>query len=217
MKRARYALLLMHCVVLLFACSKDKKLEDPQVESGAGGGIVYREFNQTVEWEQYNQLNNHIDIDIDDDSTNELAFYIVSEAGNILDVEYDNIYVQTYCPESSDKIYFANYVGGTDPYLYVLTTSNSVGTLISDELGENFERDITNLSVKINDHNGALQFTEGDFYGAGDSYIGFKIKIEDEYHFGWLRVNLSSDLKTLQIIDGAYQSEPDVPINAGTR
>lgn len=212
----RNILVIIIVVLAITSCSKDKNLQDKQVnQTQEGGGIVYKQFNQTIEWEQANQFN-HVDIDIDGDSTNETAFYLVSEYGTILDISYDNILVQTYCPESSSKIYFSNYEGGNDPYIYVLTKSNAPGTLINDELGENFERDITYLSVKINDHNGALQYTEGDFYGAGDTYIGFKIKIDDEYHFGWLRVNLSADLKTLQIIDGAYQSEPDVPINAGT-
>lgn len=215
MKISRFIIILSSLILISVGCSKDKNLQDKQVGTPEGGGIIYRQFNQTIEWEQANQFN-HIDIDIDEDSTNELAFYIVSEYGTILDVSYDNILVQTYCPESSSKIYFANYEGGDDPYIYVLTKPNSAGTLINDELGDNFERDITYLSVKVNSGNGSLQYTTGDFYGAGDTYMGFKIKIEDEYHYGWLRVNLSGDLKTLQIIDGAYQSEPDVPINAGT-
>ncbi|MBP9151749.1 MAG: hypothetical protein KBF73_05660 [Flavobacteriales bacterium] len=55
----------------------------------------------------------------------------------------------------------------------------------------------------------------GDFNGAGDSYIGFKIEIEEKYHFGWIRVNLSADFKTLEIIDGAYNNAEEAPIRAG--
>ncbi len=55
----------------------------------------------------------------------------------------------------------------------------------------------------------------GDFNGAGDSYIGFKIEIEEKYHFGWIRVNLSADFKTLEIIDGAYNNAAEAPIRAG--
>ncbi|MCF8459686.1 MAG: fibronectin type III domain-containing protein [Flavobacteriales bacterium] len=55
----------------------------------------------------------------------------------------------------------------------------------------------------------------GDFNGAGDSYIGFKIEIDEKYHFGWIRVSLSSDFKTLEIIDGAYNNADETPIRAG--
>lgn len=206
----------MLIAAIFFSCKKDKSAANNTSGSASTeGGIIYRQLNRSIAWEQYN-LFNHIDIDLDEDSTNELSFYIVSESGSILDVSYDNIYVQTYCPESSDKIYFANYEGGTDPNLYNLATAVPIGSLINDETGDNFELDNTNLAVKKNDQNGAVQFTLGDFYGAGDTFLGFKIKIEDNYHFGWLRVNLAPDLKTLLIIDGAYQSEADLPINAGT-
>ena len=55
----------------------------------------------------------------------------------------------------------------------------------------------------------------GDFNGAGDSYIGFKIEIDEKFHFGWIRVNLSNDFKTLEIIDGAYNNAEETPIRAG--
>ena len=38
-----------------------------------------------------------------------------------------------------------------------------------------------------------------------------------KYHFGWLRVNLSSDFKTFKVIDGAYNIIAETPIAMGAK
>lgn len=38
-----------------------------------------------------------------------------------------------------------------------------------------------------------------------------------KYHFGWLRVNLSSDFKTYKVIDGAYNIIAEIPIAMGAK
>lgn len=55
--------------------------------------------------------------------------------------------------------------------------------------------------------------------GAGEKYIPLAIEnpITSKYHYGWIRVSLSADLKTLQIIDGAYSFIPGVPIPMGAK
>lgn len=55
--------------------------------------------------------------------------------------------------------------------------------------------------------------------GAGEKYIPLAIEnpITSKYNYGWVRISLSSDLKTLQIIDGAYNFIPDVPIGMGEK
>jgi hypothetical protein len=205
-------------ILIFSSCKKEKtpssNNQNASPQDSLQSVIIHRVFNSTVEWEQYNQFN-HVDIDIDNDSVDEVAFYLRSTAGTILDVTYDDIYVETYCPESSEKIYFANYEDTQEGYDFRLTKAVPAGTLIDEDTGDDFAYDLTTLSAKINEQNGNLQFSIGEFYSAGDAYIGFKIQIEDNYHFGWIRVNLSADMKTLQIIDAAYQSQPDVPINAG--
>lgn len=43
------------------------------------------------------------------------------------------------------------------------------------------------------------------FAGAGDKYIAIALinPLSHQFNYGWIRVNLSSDFKTLKVIDGA--------------
>lgn len=57
------------------------------------------------------------------------------------------------------------------------------------------------------------------FAGAGDKYIAILIinPLSHRFHYGWVRLNLSSDFKTLKVIDGAYNAIPDIPIAMGAK
>ncbi len=59
----------------------------------------------------------------------------------------------------------------------------------------------------------------GAFSGAGDKFIPllFINTITSKKHYGWMRINLSSDNKTFKIIDGAYNLIPDVPLKMGAK
>ncbi len=57
--------------------------------------------------------------------------------------------------------------------------------------------------------------------GQGDKYIAFALRdaiaAPDDLHTGWMKVNLSSDLKTLTIKELAYQKNPGVGIKVGAK
>lgn len=55
------------------------------------------------------------------------------------------------------------------------------------------------------------------FAGSGDKYVPVFVNntITGKFHYGWIRVNMSSDHNTLKIIDGAYNIIPEVPIKMG--
>ncbi|MBK9328442.1 MAG: hypothetical protein IPM95_03820 [Sphingobacteriales bacterium] len=55
--------------------------------------------------------------------------------------------------------------------------------------------------------------------GAGDKFIPVAIDnpLTTQYHYGWVRINVSADLKTIQVIDGAYNYIPDVPVEMGAK
>lgn len=53
-----------------------------------------------------------------------------------------------------------------------------------------------------------------NFRGLGDRYIGCKFRIGINTHYGWIRVNLDTNLK-LVVKDYAYEKKPNTTINAG--
>lgn len=57
------------------------------------------------------------------------------------------------------------------------------------------------------------------YAGAGDQFIPLLLRnpITGKIHYGWVRVNVSSDYVTFKLIDGAYNVVPDVPVKMGVR
>jgi hypothetical protein len=52
--------------------------------------------------------------------------------------------------------------------------------------------------------------------GQGNKYLPVAmVKNDSTLIYGWLQVNLSSDNKTLKIIDGAYSTLDNTPIKMG--
>jgi hypothetical protein len=56
----------------------------------------------------------------------------------------------------------------------------------------------------------------GPFPGNGDQYIGVRFFIGSDLHYGWIRVNVSNTCNSINIIDWAYELEPEAGILAGT-
>lgn len=52
--------------------------------------------------------------------------------------------------------------------------------------------------------------------GATDQYIGVRFVISGDVHYGWIRVDVGSDGKSLTFKDYAYEQTPDTPIEAGS-
>ena len=53
--------------------------------------------------------------------------------------------------------------------------------------------------------------------GLGNKFIPVFVfnTITSKFHYGWIRINISSDHKTFKLIDGAYNLIPDVPLKMG--
>ncbi|MEZ5053667.1 MAG: hypothetical protein R2807_02685 [Chitinophagales bacterium] len=56
-----------------------------------------------------------------------------------------------------------------------------------------------------------------DVVGAGDVFIGIRFIIDGQYHYGWLKVAVSTDFKTINIKEVAYNKIPNVAIKAGEK
>lgn len=53
--------------------------------------------------------------------------------------------------------------------------------------------------------------------GKSNQYIGVKFKIGSTYHYGWLKIDVSEDNRTLTIKECAYNTTPNQPIAAGSQ
>lgn len=53
--------------------------------------------------------------------------------------------------------------------------------------------------------------------GAGDKFIGFKFGLSDGPHYGWMKINLSTDYKTFKIIELAYHKTANTEIAVGAK
>ena len=51
--------------------------------------------------------------------------------------------------------------------------------------------------------------------GTTDKYLGVKFKIGTEVHYGWVKMNVSSDFETVTVTEIGYESSPGIPIKAG--
>lgn len=58
--------------------------------------------------------------------------------------------------------------------------------------------------------------TYGYFPGAGDKFLGLKFMINNQFHYGWARMNVQGGAAlTTKLKDYAYESQPGVGISAG--
>jgi len=58
---------------------------------------------------------------------------------------------------------------------------------------------------------------QSEFKGKGDKFVGVKFKIGTDFHYGWMKINLSSDARTLVISEVAYDTRANTPITIGAR
>jgi len=57
----------------------------------------------------------------------------------------------------------------------------------------------------------------GRFQGQGDKYLGFRFYKNDEYQYGWIKINCSQHNDTLKIIEYAYNKKVNGFIRAGQK
>lgn len=59
--------------------------------------------------------------------------------------------------------------------------------------------------------------TQGAVSGGSEAFIGVRFDISGATHYGWIRVEMSADSKSMTIKDYAYESTADTPIMAGSQ
>ena len=64
---------------------------------------------------------------------------------------------------------------------------------------------------------GTLETSSIGIAGAGDKLIGFRFSAVDGTHYGWMKVNIPDDYKSLKVVELAYHKTPDTEIEAGVK
>jgi len=64
---------------------------------------------------------------------------------------------------------------------------------------------------------GSYNFKGGDWQNATDKYLGLRISINGKWHYGWARLDITSNGTAFIIKDYAYESSPETQIWAGVK
>ena len=64
-------------------------------------------------------------------------------------------------------------------------------------------------------NSGSVLINYTDAVGVGDVLIGIRFIIDEKYHYGWLKVAVSADFKSIMVNEVAYNKLPNIPIKAG--
>ncbi|MFN8236983.1 MAG: hypothetical protein U0T77_02345 [Chitinophagales bacterium] len=195
-KNTLYTFLLPVISILLIAailtsCTKEANEQN----------IVYKSFNRTV--------------------TSTAGTFVVDS----LDINSDN-YVDfafgLYKSSAADSAVIA-VIGRVQNASLVDSTQNFGSLLLSKPLSKN-EVPVALVPTKREWYRGAfcaskVGTTTLGIAGAGDKFIPLAVKNNEtgKYHYGWIRINVSSDYVTLKIIDGAYNFLPEIPVKMGAK
>ncbi|MBE0641085.1 MAG: T9SS type A sorting domain-containing protein [Bacteroidales bacterium] len=57
--------------------------------------------------------------------------------------------------------------------------------------------------------------TYGNWFGATNKYMGLRFKIGTDWHYGWVRLDIPTDVSSMTVKDFAYEAIANTPIAAG--
>jgi len=104
-------------------------------------------------------------------------------------------------PSNNDVEIVGTDLGGGSWEVSGLTSGTAIGP------GSSFNPDNSFIIVS------ASFFGASNFPTGTDAFIGFKLPVGSNTHYGWIRVNINGNDMTIK--DWAYEDTPNTPINAG--
>ncbi|MBK9457838.1 MAG: T9SS type A sorting domain-containing protein [Bacteroidetes bacterium] len=195
------------------------------IHEPVNGEVIYTDLEPDIILPGPNDL---YPFDIDNSGSNELRFYNFSFAY----YNYTNFSYRTRQAIMIDSMYDGVYVAALADWTYysgiIKYASALVAGVLIDEYDHWYKMDnpVDNFAMA------ALTFTN---VGAGtgtdscnncywynesisetvNGFLAVKFKIEDNFHYGWIRCDVLDEGRTLVIKDYAYEDEPNNPIVAG--
>lgn len=178
---------------LFTSCKKDNEADDPN--------IVYTSFDKTLSVSAGVSKQDSLDINLD---------------------TYKEFLIYAGFTGTGDTA--ASYlIGNTYAGVYIDSTQKYGSTYLIKPVEKGQVPDAIVTTVKKWSGYSYVALKESaaisGFAGAGDIYVpvAFRNPITSRFHYGWIRLNLSSDFSTYKAIDCGYNLVPDVPIAMGAK
>lgn len=192
MKTGLYRWSFFLIIIILTSCEKNiKKDDDKKIKHGK---VYFQEINDTI---FKDNLEKTIRIDLNDDRTDDLIFEIINLNNyNTTSIHEDDTLaarVATSTTELLDK----------STYGY------------PDALDSNTSIDATKTWMKHEHAVLGTLYMGGMFDGKGAKYLGLRLSKNNEYYYGWVKVDCSFNKDTLRIINCGIMDTPNQTIKTG--
>lgn len=205
------SLILFVSAVSMVSCKKDT--------TAPASTVVYKSLGLTITNGAVSgsTTNQSLNLDVDNDNTDDFAVGVGTSwyGSSITDL------VTIYSPAGSiDSIYSSTnnrahrqlQVQIPGIYTEPLTSGTAVPLQSS---ASKYYSDFSIIGRKFN-NSGTINL-EGGFDNQGNQLFGFKHYAGGKWVYGWMRINLSADMRTLKIVDLAYNTLDNAPLNAGQK
>ncbi len=152
-------------------------------------------------------------IDIDADGTDDFQFIVSSFTGVVsyygFPVSYGvKVAVANAMGDNEFVGSVQSFSGYTINYLPQLAEGATIGSATEFVTGYG----TLALSVTVF---GSPYYTYGNWAGAEMDYMGFRLVIDKDYYYGWMRVSVAEDASSITLHDYAYQTNANQSITAG--
>lgn len=195
------AIAIVLLALMMAGCKKDEDVLNPD--------IVFKTYNISLtNTTSAVDPDQEVPFDLDGDGSDDFKF----------DAEFQNVGGDTTITEidiqsvnSDNKVLTEEYVfpgGQTSTKLKALSNGYMINSA-----SEFNEFGFAVLTAKV----GSVVMGDFGFTDTSDKLVGFSFYIGSDLHYGWLKVKVSADLKTLTIKEGAYHKMANMGIAAGDK
>ncbi|MEZ5053666.1 MAG: hypothetical protein R2807_02680 [Chitinophagales bacterium] len=194
MKNKKHFLLYFSlCLIALTSCKKEQ--DNPN--------ITHRTVNLEMILSSYN-ANSEMSIDINDDGM--LDFEIELDLYKYAEDDYDYEGYIDY--EQSGNELLTNILN-SEEYIKPLNQNDLIsgGSSTWYRNGYIFEVEKTPGNPE----------TKYGYAGSGDILVGIRFLIGTELHYGWMKININTNYKTIKVKELAYDIRPNVEVKAGEK
>ena len=169
-----------------------------------GQGIIYGQPSQPIYYSA-GTLDNTVDIDVNGDGTPDFA--IISTSSYTADIAPlgNNSIIAVPAPPPNLGYFVANIPAGTEISSTTPITPNVWYNNQTDQFG----------SAIIGAMAGMTGPPLGYFTGDSSAYVGFDLVANGENYYRWIQLSSPYPFVAGQVVDWAYESSPNTPIDAG--
>lgn len=189
---------LIAMVVLAVSCKKEKETDNPNIN--------HRTIDIELKSNSYILSSLNQNIDINDDGVQD--FRIDLYLNRISNDEF-NYSAAINSVQTGNEL--LSQVVNTYHYLKALTVNQSIDS------GSGIWYNFTNAFVFLKSPIYPNTDIEFGFAGKGDVLIGFRFMIGTELHYGWMKINVTADYKSIVVKEVAYEIRPNVEVKAGEK